>query len=154
MHRFVDKLTKFRRLSPQERRTFLAAMAWLPCFSLALRMFGLRRFRAILHRTVVPAQRLPDSLEQVLRMGELVNIAGRHTPCPVTCLTRSLLLEWLLGRRGVDAELRIGVRLYGTALDAHAWVEYAGMPVNDQPDVASRFVPFGALPVDSALRFR
>ena len=57
-------------------------------------------------------------------------------------LTRSLVLGWLLQRRGVATELRIGVRLVGGVLDAHAWVEYLGVPVNDRRDVAPQFGPF------------
>jgi len=48
----------------------------------------------------------------------------------------------LLRRRGIDSQLRIGVRLTGGALEGHAWVEYAGVPVNDRLDVSADFTPF------------
>jgi hypothetical protein len=65
---------------------------------------------------------------------------------PENCLVRSLCLQWLLRRRGVASELRIGARLVGGQLESHAWVEVDGRPVNDAPDVAERYAAFeGAL---------
>jgi hypothetical protein len=120
----------------------IAAAAWMPLFWLGLRTLGLARFQALLADSMGPPRNAMP-LRDIQTFGELVNIAARHTPFPVTCLTRSLLLEWMLRRRGVDSQLRIGVRLTQGTLDAHAWVECDGVPVNDQPDVASHFAPFG-----------
>lgn len=133
---------QFNALSRVQQVTLFAAWARLPLFWLGLRMLGLPRFQAWLIKT--PAQctgalTLPD----IKALGETVNIAARHTPFPATCLTRSLLLGWLLQRCGVQSDLRIGVRLIQGTLDAHAWVECAGLPVNDRPDIARDFAPFG-----------
>jgi hypothetical protein len=57
------------------------------------------------------------------------------------CLQRSLVLLWLLRRRGIESELRIGVRKDGSALTAHAWIEMAGEFLNDSPDHCAQFVP-------------
>ena len=144
MNRRNARLAQFRVLSAMQKRTLLAAWLWLPLFWLGLRMLGLPRFQAWLLKA--PAQSaLALTLPAIHALGEAVNIAARHTPFPATCLTRSLLLGWLLQRRGMQSQLRIGVRLTQGALDAHAWVECAGVPVNDRPDVVSRFVVFGEL---------
>lgn len=86
----------------------------------------------------------------VLALAEAVNIAARHTPFHATCLTRSLLLCWLLRRRGVSSELRIGVNLSAGMLRAHAWVECAGQPVNDRADIADEFRPFTSPATETA----
>jgi hypothetical protein len=57
------------------------------------------------------------------------------------CLTRALLLQTLLARRGEEAELRIGVRRDGPRHRAHAWVEWHGRPLGEADDVAERFLP-------------
>jgi len=77
---------------------------------------------------------------QVRHVAWLVAIAGRVTPC--RCLARSLTLARVLGRRGVVTEVRIGVLTEGGALQAHAWVEWAGRVLNDHPDNLQRFAPF------------
>jgi len=51
----------------------------------------------------------------------------------------------MLRRRGVASQLRIGVRINQGILDAHAWVEYAGTPVNDREDVGEQFSPFAEI---------
>ena len=149
MSRLVRHLARFRALSGTDRRTLLGADVCMPVFWLGLRVFGLPRFQARLQRspaTVNAAMALPD----IQALGDLVNIAARHTLGPRTCLTRSLLLGWLLRRRGVESQLRIGVRLNQGALDAHAWVEWEGVPVNDRADVGMQFASFGDLvPVDA-----
>jgi hypothetical protein len=141
MQRLTRKLSQFLALTTPDRRTFLAAMAILPLFWIGLRTLGLQRLQTRLQRTPLrPSATLtPDDLT---RLGTLVNSASHHALGPANCLTRSLYLWWLLRLRGVDSQLRIGVRLTKGALDAHAWVEYGGVPVNDRPDVSADFAPF------------
>jgi hypothetical protein len=141
MNSVTTKWEKFRALSWPERRTLLAAMASLPLFWLGLHVLGLRRFQAWL-QCDRPQIESSLSLDDIVRVATLVNIAALHVPFRATCLTRSLLLGWILRRRGVASQLRIGVRLTQGVLDAHAWVEYAGIPINDRPDVGGQFAPF------------
>ena len=49
------------------------------------------------------------------------------------CLTRSLVLQRILAGRGIATTLWVGVRNEGQGLQAHAWVECGGVPVNDTP---------------------
>lgn len=127
-----------------QKRTLLVAWLCLPLFWLGLRVLGLARFQVWLLKGSAQSP-LSLTFPVIKALGEAVNIAARHSPFPATCLTRSLLLGWLLWRRGVQSQLRIGVRLTEGALDAHAWVEYNGMPVNDQLDVGNSFTLFGDL---------
>lgn len=144
MSRLRRHLARFRALSGVDQRTLLAAAMCMPLFWLGLRMLGLPRFQARLQRCTVKRD-VAMSLPDIQALGELVNIAARHTLGPRTCLTRSLLLGWLLWRRGVESQLRIGVRLTKGVLDAHAWVECDGIPVNDRADVSTQFASFGDL---------
>ena len=123
----------------------LAAMAWSPLFWFGLRLLGLHRFRSWLIRDRISGQG-NSSQDEIIRVAGLVNIAARRAPFPSTCLSRSLLLTWILRRRGVGTDMRIGVRVTQGILDAHAWVEYAGMPINDRPDIAREFAPFSEIP--------
>ena len=144
MNLYKARLLQFHNLNAMQKRTLLVAWLWLPLFWLGLRVLGLPRFQAWLQKAPTRAA-LSMTLPAIKALGDTVNIAARHSPFPATCLTRSLLLGWLLWRRGVQSQLRIGVRLTEGALDAHAWVEYNGMPVNDQLDVGNSFTLFGDL---------
>ena len=136
------RVAQFRALSHADRLVFLSSAARLPLIWLALRLMGLAQLQALLQRGHLPTA-TPLHLPDIQRLGALVNTAACHTPFPATCLSRSLLLVWLLNRRGVKSDLRIGVRLTGGLLEAHAWVECNGVPVNDRPDVIGQFEPFG-----------
>jgi hypothetical protein len=137
----TGKLSKFLALAGAEKRIFLSAVMLLPLFWLGLRVFGLARFQARFERSPLGEQKsLP--ITALSGIGTLVNSAAHYAPGPVTCLTRSLLLRWLLRRRGIASKLRIGVQLTEGRLDAHAWVEVEGIPINDAQDVAQRFAVF------------
>lgn len=141
MQRLTHKLQQFLALTAPERRTFLAAMALLPLFWIGLRALGLQRLQAWLQRKPLPVAN-PLPTDELQRIGQLVNSATHHTLGPANCLTRSLYLWWWLRRRGVDSQVRIGVRIAGSTLEAHAWVEHAGVPINDRNDVSTDFPPF------------
>jgi hypothetical protein len=148
--RIVGHWRKFRALSARQQRVAAAALVLLPVFWLGLHLVGLRRWRTLTLRT---ARRSHMPLVDARALGELVNAVARHSPLPAACLTRSLLVEWLLRRRGHDAELRIGVQRTSMGIAAHAWVESEGVPINDRPDIAESFPPFAELARASSLRF-
>ena len=80
--------------------------------------------------------------ERAAATARLVDAAGNRFPCRASCLPRALVLRLLLQRQGLAATLKIGVRLVGGRLEGHAWVEHAGTPLAQRPDVAERFRPF------------
>lgn len=69
-------------------------------------------------------------------------MAGRHGPYRAKCLPQSLTLWWLLRRQGIESQLRFGARKNARRMEAHAWVEFEGTPLNDSADVGERFKPF------------
>jgi hypothetical protein len=112
-----------------------------------LRLTGLQRLRAK-HKDIVatapPAIDPGVAKDRALHLALLVGIAARNGPYRGTCLSRSFTLLQLLQREGINADLRLGVRKEAT-LEAHAWVEYEGRPLNDTPDVATRYAPYPPL---------
>jgi hypothetical protein len=128
-------------LSSLERVTFLQAATLLPLASLALRLW---RFQVV-HDTLQEATSLEedeareDALQEAQRMARMVNAAAWRVPYDATCLRRSLVLWWLLRRRGVDSRLRIGVRKEAEGLLAHAWVECQDCVLNDAADISQQY---------------
>ncbi len=83
-----------------------------------------------------------EVLEQCRRHARAVDVAAGNVPFRARCLERSLTLWWLLRRRRIPVELRIGVRKSERDLEAHAWVELDGRTVNDRDDVHRRYAAF------------
>jgi hypothetical protein len=74
----------------------------------------------------------------------VIDMVARNIPWDLaTCLPRSLTLWWLLRRRGIESELRLGVRKDGDSIVAHAWVECEGEVVGDKEH--ARFQPIEGL---------
>ena len=56
-----------------------------------------------------------------------------------SCLVRSFVLWALLCKRGVKTDLRIGFRKNGENIEGHAWIEYKGIPLNEDPGVTATY---------------
>jgi hypothetical protein len=108
----------------------LVVRGWLKA-----RGFGptVARWRRLGER-VAGAALAPDEVE---RTAGHVAVAAAFFPGRAVCLEQSLALYLLLRRRGVPAELRIGVQVY--PFYAHAWVELHGEPVNEDRETVEKF---------------
>ena len=88
----------------------------------------------------VAAER-PDYRAAAL-VGWSVTRAARYGFFRPQCLVRSLAMQRMLRRRGIDSsELRIGVRMEEGALAAHAWVEVGGAVIGDSLRNVRTFTP-------------
>jgi hypothetical protein len=80
-----------------------------------------------------------DRKREIARVVKMVGVAARNHVRPMTCLRQSLALQRLLWERGVEAELKFGVRKMEGELQAHAWLEWEGEPVGDMALTAGEF---------------
>lgn len=133
-------MSRLSELTASDWRLLLAAALWLPLVRLGLRSLGLRRVRRLLGLNAGRRGETPPP-QQAERIDRLVRAAARRHPLSFTCLARALVVQRLLAARGWKSELRIGVRSLEGTLEAHAWVECAGAPLGEQPEVGERFAP-------------
>lgn len=117
----------------------LRCLAVLALMDVLPRIIGLRRTFALLHRTR-PEQTVTNSTHVVDVTVRGVCTAAAFYPRRALCLEQSLALTWLLRRRGVPAELRVGVQ--PRPFYAHAWVEVDGRALNEPSDLPRVLTPF------------
>ena len=98
---------------------------------IALRRQPAERLFADLARTRARGRRTPDIAPATL--DRAIRTAYRFLPFEPTCLKHSLVFCRLRRRRGLPAELRIGVQKKGGVFGAHAWVEDAAGNVLTDP---------------------
>lgn len=127
----MNKLAKLKAMSGNERRWLLQAWLLLPVVRFLLWQIGYRRTLSHLQQLFPLNSGNPD-VGLAATLGRLVNMAANHNPLEITCLPRSLILWAMLRRAGLAADLRIGVQKEADVFAAHAWVEYAGVPIDDQ----------------------
>lgn len=133
----IQRLSRFISLPAVERQ--LVAVAWVR-LHLAWVELRTRRPLVLEHAACAPPRGgTPDPQ----RIAELVHAAARACLVPARCLERSLVVARLVAARGQDASLRIGFRRQGHQFDAHAWVEVAGEPLNEDPALLESLSPFG-----------
>jgi Transglutaminase-like superfamily len=129
--------------APPRRRTsgdlWAFARAWtvLLAADLGLRVFPFARVERWLTPTL--SSRIDEAAAG--RLVWATAAAARHHLYAMRCLPKALCLRWLLGRHGIESELRIGVARQDGGLAAHAWVERQGHPVGESARVEDRFAP-------------
>lgn len=147
------KLGVLRALTGEQWRVLAESLLLLPAVQLSLRVRGFTGTARTLARHS-QGQAMSADPRAARSLGEAVALVAGRSLVGARCLGRSLVLWFLLRRRGVDAELVIGAEAPRDGkLPAHAWVEVSGEPVNDALDVRERFGSFGLqlprLPHDS-----
>ncbi len=136
-------LTKLKSLSPIEWQILIASSVLLPLVALSLKLVGFKRTQVFIGdpisihaKAFSPKPKMPVLARKIARM---VLVAAKHGFHRSSCLEKSLVLWWLLKRKGIDAQLRIGVQKEDSVFAAHAWLELDGKVLIDSEDTVQRY---------------
>ena len=146
----LRNLRKLSELSWTERWLLSQAIVLLPAVHVIVPLTGVAGMLRIAEGGIRNSQSAVRNPQSVARM---VRLAAERGPHRAQCLSQSLVLSWLLRRRGFDAKVCFGARKEAQQLQAHAWVEINGSPLNEGSDPYERFVPFEALTAKTQLNF-
>lgn len=140
----LNSLKRFLQLKAADRGVVLRALVLLPEVRIWLRVIGFKRTRALLssRRSPLRISPAPGWNPRAWNIMRLMRAAARRGPVHGNCLSQSLTLWALLRDAGIESELRIGVRKDQGKLLAHAWVELAGVPLNDRMEVVRQYAAF------------
>jgi hypothetical protein len=90
---------------------------------------------------VATAAAAANRVDDARRIALAVNRAATFGVFRPRCLVRSRALRKMLDAAGIaGAQVRVGVQLTDGRFRAHAWVEYAGEVVGDDPAAVARFI--------------
>jgi hypothetical protein len=146
-------------LSSREKWLLVASLVALPLNGLALNVLGLNRWRGLLS-LLSPvnqggARALPESLlDQSHQTARVVGIASSRGPYRGNCLQRSLTIWWLLRRQKIESDIRFGARREDGKFEAHAWVEFRGFVLNEDPGIHHGFTAFEHGMTDAEAKIR
>ena len=142
-------IIRFITLPFRDKRMLVNAAVRLMLVAAMLRLLGFRRACSVIGgmetRGHVKGEELQLTINAAYQANRMLLVASRHLPIETNCLSRSMTLCWLLRASHVPCKLCFGAKREGAHLKAHAWVEVAGIVVNDRPDVASAYPSFAAL---------
>jgi len=148
LRRVGGKLRRLAEIGPRRRGLLVEAAFWLLAARLALLVVPFPRLARRIGDFV------PPSDERVARAGQhgsaddalLAEQVGwatvratRHVPFRAVCLPQAMAARIMLRRRGVASVLHFGAaRGQDRPIDAHAWLDAAGVEVTGYP-VAAQF---------------
>jgi hypothetical protein len=141
----LRKLRAFRSLDAADRLAIVEALALPICISLGFWVIGVPRTQARLRKWALAGTTTNphgDPEREIFKACRAQRIVKRSTGVAGSCLVRSLTLWTLLLRRGLPTNLRVGFRKRDGRIQGHAWVEYAGAPINEDINEAKTFVPY------------
>jgi hypothetical protein len=140
------RLQKLAALSIPDWRILLASMLLLPATALSLKMKGYTWTRKFLENLGKPRPHSDltreNQLNEAQRITRLVSIAASYGIYRTNCLKIALVAQWLLQRKGIATNLRIGINNDLSLFSAHAWLEYDGEILIDSEDTRDRFTAF------------
>jgi Transglutaminase-like superfamily len=118
----------------------LACGLWILIVRISLKTLGFRRTTRWVRTRADRATETALSITELRSAEYNVALAAAFYPGRAQCLERSLVLYYFLRRCGVPVVIRFGVQ--PRPFEAHAWVEYEGVPVNDVPEHVKLYAPF------------
>ena len=137
------RFDQLKTLSLLEWQVLVTSAILLPLTALGLRLFGLKRTQQVMMYFTPAAPKTSQRKEEEVRYGQIVarmvSVAANHGLYRANCLKKSLVLWWLLKRKGIEADLHIGVQKKGELLDAHSWVEISGNVLIDDENTIQGF---------------
>ena len=140
-------LRRFGQIGPRRRALVAEAVVVLLAARLALVLIPFPRLARRLGRFMTPdearrlaATPLPQHARLAADIGWAVTRAARYVPFRAVCLPQAMAARIMLARRGVASTMHFGAaRGREKLLDAHAWLDAAGVEVTGYP-VATGFV--------------
>ena len=132
-------LRKLLELPPRSWLTLLEVAAFSLAVEVGLQVVPFRRLLGWLQAQPARQRRVAVRERQMAELCRLAQAVFRRYPFNLTCLKRTLILLALLRRRGLSADLKIGVTKAGRTIHAHAWVEQEGEVFLDDAEFARGF---------------
>jgi hypothetical protein len=141
----VNKLRKFLALPWREKGLYLNTAFWLLAVKAGLYLLPFERLRGWLARFDEPPK--PADREEMRVIIQAIERIGQWlAPLRINCLPQALVGHRLLGRKGFNVQLKIGVLKHpGDQLAAHAWLEHEGRVILGDLRGLDQFAAFPAL---------
>jgi hypothetical protein len=138
----ASRVAKLRELNSRQLAVVLQALILMPLVKAAVRRARFARTADYLARQSAVPRRIVEPVE-IAAVARAVSIVANRRFVGEKCLVRSLVLWFLLRRRGIDAVLVIGAPAGMAVGDvAHAWVEFDGAPLEENPGIRDEFPAF------------
>jgi hypothetical protein len=142
----MRRLAKLFRMPFSDLRLLAEAMLALTFVKVGLGVLRFQTLRRLLKKVTVGREQSVPQRRIVKKVVWSINKISAYAPFFRNCLNRALATQVLLGRRGQEVDLRIGVATDASGnFRAHAWIESDGRIVLGGMDDIWQLTPLPAL---------
>jgi hypothetical protein len=144
-------LLRFRQIDNRRRALLVEAVAYLFAARLALIFIPFPRLARRLGTFVPPTDPraaqaatpvAPEQAQLAEDIGWAVTRSARYLPFKAVCLPQAMAARIMLKRRGIESIMHFGAAKGLDKLDAHAWLDAAGVEITGYP-VSEKFAEIG-----------
>ena len=125
----IDSVLPLVELRPVKTSLLFESLWLLFRFDLIARVRGFGGIYGAIRNCLLEKRDSPVDEELVTEIHSSLQRACGYYPKTAACLQRSAVLAWMLRKRGIAAEVVIGVMKF--PFKSHAWVELDGKVLND-----------------------
>lgn len=130
----------FLELPNQHKWILTKICVIVPLVQLGIKTIGFKHSFNTLKYFVKEAKTPEANIFTVInRHRNFLYLYTKQFPFLGNCLARSLTLWLLLKNKGIDTELRFGMKKEDQKLLAHAWVEYLGSPLATDEEISENY---------------
>lgn len=142
---------KLLREGPGGWLNLAEAQVWIVWAGLLVRLMPRGRLVSPSREPTPPSPPI-GATETVDRLALAVGRVCRHGAVRAECLVRSIALQRMLRAHGIrGAQVCLGIRNRGGELQSHAWVEWGGRVIGDEPRHVRTFTKLDALSISDSV---
>jgi hypothetical protein len=137
------KIKQFYRLPFSQKQLFVKICLIVPTIEILLKFVGFNRTVKLLQFTTkktVPEPCHPQNI--INRHRNYLYLYTKQFPFFGKCLAQSLTLWTLLKNKGIQTDLKFGMKKNEDKLLAHAWVEYNNVPLASESEIREKYLFF------------
>lgn len=139
----ISKIKTFFGLPGSHKWLFVKIALLVPLVELGIKTVKFKRTVKVLNFFINKTPKTPENqLRTVRRHANYLYLYQKQFPFLGKCLARSLSLWFLLSRKGIETNLRFGMKKEDEKLLAHSWLEYKGEAIIKESEIGENYIPF------------
>jgi hypothetical protein len=150
----LSKIKHFWLLPISHKTIFLKIITLVPLVELGVRTIGFKRVFNLLNRFPEKTSDATEKTKLFNKHGFHMHLFQRNFPYLGRCLARSLTAWFLLKKKGIETELKFGMKKENGELLAHAWIEYEGVPLRTDSTAHNEYVAFTDSVIQKSLNLK
>ncbi len=139
----ISKIRTFFALPIAHKLIFIKIVFFVSFIQISLKTIKFKRTFRFLKFFTKENLRAPENERQIVRRHKNFQyLFHKQMPYLGKCLARSLTLWFLLKRKGIETDLKFGMKKKNNQLLAHSWLEYKSKVLITESEINDNYVPF------------